>query len=182
MPTAELTSQIWNYLVIKDPLRKSDVVFVFGSVDLDVPKKAAELFNKGLSPLILVSGKLGHLTKGSFKKTEAETFADELIKLGVPKNKLLIEKEALHTSQNIKFGMKLLKQKGIKVNRAILVTIPFLSRRCKETFSKLFPNLDLISCPAYTDLEIFLKKRPDTDSIRLQEEIDRLEEYAKREF
>jgi len=53
---AHVLEPIWTYLARTDDPLKSDVIFVFGSLDLEVPRRAAELYTAGFAPRVLVSG------------------------------------------------------------------------------------------------------------------------------
>ena len=52
----DLLAPIWGFLARTDDPAPSDVIFVFGSRDLGVPRRAAELYAAGLASRVLVSG------------------------------------------------------------------------------------------------------------------------------
>ena len=79
-----LLAPIWDFLVRTHAPAPSDVFFVFGSRDLGVARRAAELYAAGLSFRVLVSGLRGPLTERVFDKPEALVFKDELTRLGMP--------------------------------------------------------------------------------------------------
>jgi len=132
----ELAEQIWNYHLVNHSLEPSDIIFVLGSHDLRVAHRAAELFLAGLAPLLVFSGGLGNWTSGVFQKSEAETFADEAIRLGVPAKHIIIENRSTNTGENIRFTYSILKERGIRVTKMILVQKPYMERRTYATFMK----------------------------------------------
>jgi hypothetical protein len=61
----------WNYMTFENdtnntPLKKADAIFILGAEDVRVASYAAELYQRGLAPLIIFSGKEGEITKGKF--------------------------------------------------------------------------------------------------------------------
>jgi hypothetical protein len=53
--------------------------------------RCVELYFQGVAPKILFTGKFGNWTHGLWAKTEAETFADRAISMGVREAVVLIE-------------------------------------------------------------------------------------------
>jgi uncharacterized SAM-binding protein YcdF (DUF218 family) len=140
----DLAKTLWDYNNLNQPVRKSDCILVLGSNDIRVAQRGAELFLQGHAPLLIFSGNVGRLTKGLWTKPEAEIFAEEAIKMGVPKDKILIENESTNTGENISFTKKLLDKKGISINSIILVQKPYMKRRAYATFKKLWPEKEVI--------------------------------------
>ena len=89
--------KVWDYLLMNHTLEKSDCIIVLGSYDTRVAERGAELFLQGLAPLIVFSGYLGAFTLGVWERPEAEIFADIAMKMGVPKDKILIENKSTNT-------------------------------------------------------------------------------------
>ena len=144
LSTDELALILWKYNNLNQELKKSDCILVLGSSDIRVAKRGAELFLQGFAPLIIFSGNVGRLTKGMWDKPEAEIFAEEAIKMGVPKDKILIECESTNTGDNIILTKKLLEDRGIPVNKIILVQKPYMQRRAFATFRKVWPEKSVI--------------------------------------
>lgn len=107
---------IWDYHHMNDVLVKSDCIFVLCSMDTRVAERAAELYQQGYAPYILFSGGIGKLTKDIFDKPEAEVFADVAMKLGIPKEAILIENKSTNTGENVIFSKQLLQEKRIYCN------------------------------------------------------------------
>ncbi len=126
---------IWNYMLLKQPLKKADLMLVFGSHDIRVAQWAAKLYLEGYAPKILFSGNEGAGREvSSFKGVpEAERFAQEAAELGVPKSVILIESKAVNTGENVKLSYKLLIESGINPKKIIVVQKPYMERRTFAT-------------------------------------------------
>lgn len=138
--TDVLAKLVWNYMLLNDFPKRSDGIVCLGSHDTRVAERAAELFLKGMASYVVFSGGLGRLTNGIFKEAEAEIFARTAITLGVPKDKVFIEKESTNTGDNIICTYKLLKAYNLPVKSLILVQKPYMERRTYATFKKLWPD------------------------------------------
>ena len=124
-----LLAPIWDFLVRTHAPAPSDVIFVFGSRDLGVARRAAELYAAGLSFRVLVSGLRGPLTERVFDKPEALVFKDELTRLGVPYRAITTEVRAGNTLENVRFGMTALAAAGQTPCSAMLVALWLAARR-----------------------------------------------------
>lgn len=183
MDKQQLISALVNYLKMNQSIQQSDCILVLGSHDLRVAQRAVDLFNQGLAPYITFSGGIGRLS-GDFPKPEAEVFADKAIKLGVPKNKIIIENKSTNTGENIKFSLKLLKEKELTPGSFIIVTQPFLGRRAFATFKKLFPDKKASVTAPLLDFENYKHgESTDEDIIKLMlGEIERIKEYPEKGY
>lgn len=114
---SQLAEILWNYNNMEQPLTRSDAIVVLGSNDVRVAQRGAELFLSGLAPLIIFSGGTGVLSRHLFNKPEAEVFADEAMRLGVPKNNIYIENKSTNTGENIIFTRKLIEEQGLNINQ-----------------------------------------------------------------
>lgn len=133
---------IWNYLRMRQSIKKADAIFVLCSIDDRVAEFGAQLFLAGYGKWLIFSGGTAHqddLLKTDYAGSEAEHFASIAIKLGVPKNKILIEDQAKNTGQNVKFVNVLLKEKNLHCKSFILVQKPYMERRTFATFKKQWP-------------------------------------------
>ncbi len=59
---------------------------------------------------------------------------------GVPKERILIENQALNTGENIRFTYRLLQENSLRPRSMILVQKPFMERRTFATFKKQWPD------------------------------------------
>ena len=173
-----LLTPIWGFLARTDEPAPSDVIFVFGSRDLGVPRRAAELYAAGLSSRVLVTGRLGPMTEGVFDKPEALVFADELTKLGVPDRAITTEERASNTLENVRFGMAALRAAGQTPRSALLVAKALVMRRCLATFARQHPEVEALGCPPAGSLEHQRDRPRAAFAARLVAELDRLDAYG----
>ena len=125
----------------------ADAIICFGSRDLHVPITAAELFHRGVAPVIVCTGGV-ELVNG---RTEADVFASELLGRGVPSGRIVTECESTHTGDNVTFGMRALQESvtARRVRSVIAVTWPFVARRCLATFALRHPEVVVRSVPGF---------------------------------
>jgi len=178
-----LAKKIWDYMHMNHRIEKADCILVLGSHDIRVAERGAQLFLEGWAPLIVFSGKRGALTQ-HWKRSEAEIFADVAIKMGVPKDKILLEKEATNTGENITLTRKLLKEKGIRADTLILVQKPYMERRTYATCKKFWPEVDII----VTSPQISFEKYPTAEISKediiniMVGDLQRIKEYPAKGF
>jgi len=139
-----LAKIIWQYHLLRHKLKTADCIFVLGSFDTRVAEYGAKLFLKRYAPLLIFSGGFGRLTVKRFRQSEAETFADIAVNMGVPKSKIIIENKSANTGENIIFTRGLLKRRGINPKLFILVQKPYMERRAYATFKKVWPGKKII--------------------------------------
>jgi len=142
--TDELASILWDYMLLRHEVSPADVILVLGSNDVRVGEHGARLFLRGLAPLMVCSGNVGRLTAGRFEKSEAETFADAAVRLGVPRSAILIEDASTNTGENVDRSRALLASRGIHPSRLILVQKPYMERRAWATFKRRWSEPDLM--------------------------------------
>jgi hypothetical protein len=114
-----------NDMARQDELpEKADLIMVYGGGDLDgkVPASVARLYGRyaeGDKPTILLSG------GGQGAVPEAETYRAELVKLGVPAEKILTETKSQDMDQNAGMSLALLEELGLNPQRIVFVHAPF---------------------------------------------------------
>ena len=151
-----------EYIFLESTPKLSDVIFVPGSSNPLLPRRAAQLYLEGFAKYIIPSGKYsitrgeylpslpGTETEGIAYNTECEMYTDILLKSGVPYGAILGEDEAQYTYQNAFFSKKLCDEKGIQVKDAILVCHAFHARRAYTYYKWAFPECDISVCPVVT--------------------------------
>ena len=135
-----LARKIWDYHHLNHRLEKSDVILVMGSHDLRVAERGAELFLENWAPLLIFSGGLGNLTREIWDRPEADQFAEIAVRMGVPRQKILIENRSTNTGENIRFTRGLLAKLSLNPQKFILVHKPYMERRAFATFRKVWPE------------------------------------------
>lgn len=127
---------LWNYHRLNEDVKKSDVILGFGSHDLHVAKRCAQLFLDGYGNMIIFTGGYGRITENLWNMAEAEKFAQIAIKMGVPKNKIIIEDKASNTGENISNTKEILKNINLSPSSFIVVDKPYRERRTFATLKK----------------------------------------------
>lgn len=180
----KLAKIVWDYHHVNHQLKKADCIFVLGSHDLRVAEYAAQLFLDGYAPYIIFSGGLGRLTEGVFDKPEADKFADIAIKLGVPREKIIIENKSTNTSENILFTKKLLAEMGLDFGVFILVQKPYMERRTLATFTKWWPEKEFIVTSPNISFEDYPNEEISKDDLIhfIIGDLQRIKIYPERGF
>jgi uncharacterized SAM-binding protein YcdF (DUF218 family) len=119
---------------------KADVIVVLGGGSRDRPGRAAELFKQRAAPRIIASG-FG----------DCEINRRLLMEAGVPSSVIEMEDQSRTTKENAQFTIELLR-KG-KLNRVIIVTSWYHSRRSLATFQHFAPEIKFYSRPSYFAFE-----------------------------
>jgi len=143
-----LALKLWNYHHVGHVLEKSDVIFALGSHDLSVPRFATQLFQEGWAPLLAFSGGIAHKDdslRTGWNKSEAEMFADVATRMGVPKEKILIEREATNTGENFSCMEQVFVERGLNPQKVILVQKPYMERRALATALVHWPQRQFVS-------------------------------------
>lgn len=156
----------------------ADGIFVFGCRDGRVALRAAELFQKGKAPYIVVTGK-GHaeMLPKEFT-TEAEYFYSILREQNIPETAIILENKATNTLENITLGMELIKQRFSVPSSLIVCAKPHHLRRARATFAKQFPEITTYgSAYEVADRELVDNPRMLYKTLR---EIEKLKLYAAK--
>ena len=107
--------KVYDFLVQAEPddmIPACDAIFVFGTTNGDVAKHAALLYHQKKAHRIIISGKYGVIrTEGpSGFDSEAEYLGFVAEGDGVPKEALILERDATNTYENVVFGMRACKE------------------------------------------------------------------------
>lgn len=166
---------IFDYLAVKDELRKSDAIFLVGGSSLLPCKKVAELYKKGYAKYIFSTTKGGVFSNKDYENAGGEGlfFKKELIRLGIPESAIFIKNEAMNTLDEIKMSVPFMNENNITPKSLILVDRPVYQRRELATFQKHYPDIKFINCPS--DEKIIYDQETLT---RVVQEINRLILYG----
>jgi uncharacterized SAM-binding protein YcdF (DUF218 family) len=182
--TDELAQILWEYNNLKQTLKKSDCILVLGSSDLRVAHKGAELYLAGYAQLIIFSGGFGRITRNIWKQPEAEVFAQEAMRMGVPKDKILIENKSTNTGDNIIFTRQLLAEKNITIGSFIVVHKPYMLRRLYANFRKQWPRKQFIVTSPNISFSGYFNESISKELVinLLVGDTQRIKEFAERGF
>ena len=145
--------EITDFIFLEDTPKKADVIFIPGSNEGNLARRAAQLYHEGYAPVLIPSGKYakwrGHNIVEGYE-TESDYFAKILMDEGVPGEAVWKEREATFTYENAIYTRKMLDQKGIKVKTALLCCQAYHARRSKLYYQVLFPDTEILVCPTVT--------------------------------
>ncbi|MDD5194553.1 MAG: UTP--glucose-1-phosphate uridylyltransferase, partial [Candidatus Omnitrophica bacterium] len=156
-----------EFLVLRDVLRRADLMLIFGNIDPQTAQAAAEIYNQGYvqgtfdrdsNPVhVAISGKWGRWTAGRANdrepdKTEAQIFYEIMTGMpyNVPDSVFVLEHKAQDTLSNIMFLLNehfiprgilrkdLLTQSGRESWLVIAVAHPIIQRRTWGTLELVF--------------------------------------------
>lgn len=168
---------------------QSDVIICLGCHDVRVAERAAALFLEGWAPWILFTGYQGNHTIGMWDRPEAEIFSDIAVKSGVPETKIILEKRATNTGENIRYSWQILNENNIPAKRVILVQQPFMERRVLATFLRQWPGDKENTWALATSPELSIEQYPNesvgsmTDLIGyMLGTLERIRDYPSKGF
>ena len=153
---------ITDFIFMEDTPQKSDIIFIPGTSQSAVSETAAQLYCAGWAKYVLPSGMYSG-KRGSFasEKIDKARYAGEyatdwaycrhiLLANGVPESAILREDRSTHTGENAEFSAIVLKEAGIKAEKAILCCQAFHARRAFMTYAKYFPDTEILVVPTET--------------------------------
>ena len=153
---------ITDFIFMEDTPQKSDIIFIPGTSQSAVSETAAQLYCAGYAGYVIPSGMYsGKRGKFAAEKIDKARYAGDydtdwaycrhiLLANGVPESAILREDRSTHTGENAEFSAKVLKEAGIKVERAILCCQAFHARRAFMTYAKYFPDTEILVVPTET--------------------------------
>ncbi len=181
-----LAKTLLEYMKLDMDVSKADIIVGMGALDTRIARRTAELFLDGFGDLIVFTGGLGKITKDTQTQTEAEKFRDIAVNLGVPEDKILLEKEATNSGENIKFVQELLKRKNLLPDSLLIVTKPYMERRIWAAYMKHWKNKEVkitVTSPQITYEEHFNEQIPKDLFINVMVgDLQRIKEYPKQGF
>jgi uncharacterized SAM-binding protein YcdF (DUF218 family) len=144
---------ITDFIFIDQVPEKSDIILIPGGSLSAFIERACELYNEGFAPYLLPSGGINKRLKKY--NTEWEWFYEIARSNGVPDSAILKEDRANNTFENAKFSAEIIKSKELQIQKAILVTKAFHSRRALLTYQTELPsNIKYIVCPVIDSRKI----------------------------
>lgn len=179
---------VWAYHHLGHELSRADVILVLCSHDTAVAERGAQLFLDGWAPLLIFSGGLGSITRELWTEPEADQFAAIAVRMGVPRERILIENRSTNTGENVLFTKQLLADRGLTPQSFILVQKPYMERRSYATFRKLWPEKQAIVTSPQVSLDEYLEKYSN-DNLPVDEvvsimvgDLQRVKLYAEKGF
>ncbi len=134
-------------LISNERLKKADAIVLLEGDGLNRVKPAADLYLQGWAGRIIVSGGIYTPDYGSYP---SEYLAPELVKSGVPSEKIVIEGKSQHTREQAEEVLELARRNDWKI--IILVASPHHQYRAFLTFLKVMKEkqikIQIINSPA----------------------------------
>ncbi|MFJ8199847.1 YdcF family protein [Streptomyces sp. NPDC096152] len=134
--------RLWEFQQMSHELRPCSVAIGLGSHDLGVADVAADLYHRGMMPLIVFTGATSRTTRDRMPRGEAEHYRERAMELGVPADAILVEPQARNTGENIRFSRALLEERRVPVSSVLLISKPYEERRSYATARKLWPQVE----------------------------------------
>lgn len=188
MDFLEPLQTVWDYLGMHQAPEQADVIVGFGNFNTNIARRAAELYLRGLAPVVLFTGGLGRNTEGLLPEPEAVRFARVAMECGVPETAILLEPESTNTAENILFTRRLLEQRGIPHERILGVHQPFMERRITAAMGVYWPEQAFrVTSPqvSITDYLADAKKQGVTENAAVSVivgDFQRMDLYAKKGY
>lgn len=135
---------IWEYHRLHHPLHRCSAAVALGCNDLSVATHAAELYHRGLFPVVVFTGGNSRETIATFPRGEGVHYRERALELGVPDKAILVEPNATNTGENIILSREILAEAGILVTSLALVSMPYMERRAYATTRKVWPEVNPI--------------------------------------
>ena len=142
---------LWDYLGLHQAPEKADCIVGFGNFNVNIARRAAELYHQGWADRILFTGGLGRNTLGLLPEPEAVRFARVAMDCGVPAEAILREDRSTNTKENILFTRDMLAELDLPRNHLLGVHQPFMERRIRAAFGVYWPGVKLtVTSPQVT--------------------------------
>ena len=129
---------ITKFLFLRDEPAPVDLCFVLGSPSISSVVPAVDLFLRGLTPKILISG---HGPR-RWQKSECDVYKTYAVEKGVPEQAILLERRARNTLQNFTFSKDVIGRElgWDHLKRIAIAAKPFHMRRALMTARKHWPS------------------------------------------
>ncbi|MFG2434634.1 YdcF family protein [Streptomyces sp. NPDC048508] len=139
---------LWEFQQMGHEPQPCTVAIGLGSHDLGVADTTADLFLKGMAPVIVFTGATSRTTRERMPRGEAEHYRDRAVELGVPADAIIIEPRARNTGENVRYSRALLEERSIPVSSVLLVSKPYEERRAYATAQRIWPQVEWVSASA----------------------------------
>ncbi|GAA2130218.1 YdcF family protein [Streptomyces synnematoformans] len=137
--------RLWDFQQMGHEPRPCSVAIGLGSHDLGVADTTADLYHRGMMPLIVFTGATSPTTRARMPRGEAAHYRERAVELGVPDGAILVEPRARNTGENIRFSRTLLAERRVPVSSVLLVSKPYEERRAYATARRLWPEAEWVS-------------------------------------
>ncbi|MFF9027472.1 YdcF family protein [Streptomyces iakyrus] len=144
---------LWGYHFMHHAPRPCSVAVGLGSHDLGVADVTAELYHRGMAPVIVFTGATSPTTRARMPRGEAVHYRERALQLGVPESAVLLEPRATNTGENIELTKAVLAEAGVEVSSVLLVSKPYEERRSYAMMRKMWPDVEVVCASTSMSLE-----------------------------
>jgi hypothetical protein len=177
---------LWHFNSVRRPVSDPDAILVMGSNDLGVAAYATELAKRHPRATIVCSGGIAHrgdLLDTGWDEAEADVFAREMVKGGVKPGRILVERSATNTAQNVIYSRAILEQANLAVKRILVVQKPFMALRALLTTQHNWPDVTVGVSHLRISFREYMERYGHTSLIDIiAGDTQRVISYAKRGF
>jgi uncharacterized SAM-binding protein YcdF (DUF218 family) len=175
---------IWRYHRLNHRPKKCCAAIALGCNDLGVATHAANLYHRGLFPVVVFSGANSRETLTTFPRGEGVHYRERALELGVPDETILVEPCATNTGENIILSRELLRSQGIPVESLMLISMPYMERRAYATTRKVWPEVEPVCSSAPLTLSEYKKSREHGTELidMIIGDLQRIIEYPRQGF
>ncbi len=130
-----------EFMFFEDDIKKSDIIIVPGKSQVAPVEISKKLLDENLANYVIFSGGVNDNLDKKNKNllTESDYMKNYGLQIGIDEEKILVEKRAGNTLENVLFSAKLIKKHNLKPKRIILICKNFHARRVLYTFENSFP-------------------------------------------
>jgi uncharacterized SAM-binding protein YcdF (DUF218 family) len=146
LPTEAEIAEINVRHLIRTPIRRADLLFVFGTRE-DVERRVDEAFRLWREGLFRWSIVSGGVTPGS-DLSECEIIKAAMVKRGIPSERILEEHRSTNTGENVMFSLPILEAAlGLKnIQSLICLGNSWTARRYAMTLHRHWPEVEKMLC------------------------------------
>jgi uncharacterized SAM-binding protein YcdF (DUF218 family) len=175
---------LWEYHRLGHELRQCDAAIGLGSHDLGVATYTAELYHRGLFPVVVFTGGSTRTTRDRFPRGEAVHYREHALELGAPDTAILVDPDATNTGANITNSRALLEAAGYQPAKVMLISKPYAERRSYATVRKLWPRVDVICASMPIEFDEYVQTIGDERLVidMMIGDMQRIIEYPARGF
>lgn len=150
---------VWEYHRLRHRPKKCCAAVALGCHDLGVATYAAELYHRGLFPVVVFTGANSRETYATFPRGEGVHYRERALELGVPEEAILVEPCATNTGENITLSREVLRVAEISVESVMLVSMPYMERRAYATTRKVWPDVEPVCASVPLSLQEYVRTR-----------------------
>ncbi|MQA02157.1 MAG: YdcF family protein [Streptosporangiales bacterium] len=166
-------------------LRPCSAGIALGGPDPDVADFAAELYQRGMFPVLVFTGANSPDTVQYFPRGEAVHNRERAIELGVPADAVLVEPDATNTGQNMTLSRQVLAAAGVAVGSVMLISMPYMERRGYATCRKVWADVEVVCASVDVKFDVYadeLDVDPPLVLDMMIGDMQRVIEYPKKGF